>query len=208
MPHKKGRGTYKGYESPNTHGWPEPIREEVRLVYGAWREKNPGEDPKIKARGSRIAWSTAKKKYPKLYAQHVRGTKKEQKEHPWAGKKTAERIAEDHIKEDPSAYISDAKNTLHPIQKITPASTQSGRNQQISDLKATATEQRRWSKDAEKEGKEEEGMAKKAIRSGHPVKAHDLKQDAKLAQDFSKFRKKKAEDYDLQAARIAAVTGE
>jgi len=207
MPHKKGRGTYKGYESPNTHGWPELIREEVRKVYGAWREKNPGEDPKIKARGARIAWSTARKKYPKLYAQHI-GSIKEGKEHPWAGKKTAERIASDHIKEDPTAYVSEAGATLKPISDIKPAKTKSGRNAQISDLKATSAQQRRYSKQAEKEGKEEAGMAQKAARAEHPIKAWDLYQDSKLAKDFSQYRRKKAENYDLQAARIAAVKGD
>jgi hypothetical protein len=104
MPHKTGRGTYKGYESPNTEGWPEQIRDEVRRVYGSWRAKHPGENPKIKARGARIAWYVAKRKYPKLYHQHVKDnrhlkieTKKEMKEHPWAGPRTARRIASDHI---------------------------------------------------------------------------------------------------------------
>jgi hypothetical protein len=106
MPHKTGPGTYKGYESPNTSGWPEEIRNEVRKVYGAWRVKNPGENPSTKARGARIAWSIAKKKYPKLFRQHKKDarrlaieTKKELKEHPWAGKKLAGRIGQDHISE-------------------------------------------------------------------------------------------------------------
>lgn len=110
MPHKTGRGTYKGYESPNTEGWPEPIRNEVRRVYGAWREKHPGENPSTKSRGARIAWFTAKRKYPSLYSQHMTRkrqlaceTRKELKEHPWAGKKTAGRIAGDHIKEHSSS---------------------------------------------------------------------------------------------------------
>jgi hypothetical protein len=111
MPHKTGPGTYKGYESPNTSGWPEEIRDEVRRVYGAWRVKNPGENPSTKARGARIAWFTAKRKYPKLFRQHKKDarrlaieTKKELKEHPWAGKKTAGRIAEDHILKEKTQY--------------------------------------------------------------------------------------------------------
>lgn len=110
MPHKTGRGTYKGYESPESGGWPEPIRDEIRKVYGAYREKHPGEHRETKARGARIAWSTAKRKYPKLYRAHQRlsrETKKEMKEHPWAGRKTAERIATDHIRKHRSKYDYD-----------------------------------------------------------------------------------------------------
>lgn len=106
MPNLIGKGTYKGYQSPETAGWPEPIREEVKRVYGAYRKKHPGEDQTTKSRGARIAWSTARKKYPQLYSDHKKqsrmiasGTKKEMKEHPWAGRKTATRIASDHIRE-------------------------------------------------------------------------------------------------------------
>lgn len=99
MPHKTGRNTYKGYKSPESTNWPKPIRNHVRRVYGAWRRKHPGESPAIKARGSRIAWSSAKKKYPGLYEHHQKfekGVQQEMKEHPWAGRKTAERIESDH----------------------------------------------------------------------------------------------------------------
>lgn len=198
MPYKAGRNTYKGYESPNTHGWPQPIREEVRKVYGAWREKNPGEDPKIKSRGARIAWSAARRKYPKLFAQHA-GAIKEKKEHPWASSKTAAKIARDHIAEDPKAYLSEAKKTLNPV---------TAKNAEVKDLKAAAKEQHTWSREAAKEGREESKMAQKAKRAGNKVQSRDLRQDAKLAKDFSKFRELKAENYDLQAARIAAVKGD
>lgn len=99
MPHKNGPNTYKGYESPNTNGWPKEIRTEVKEVYGAYREKHPGENPRTKARGSRIAWSQARKKYPKLYRQHRKlqyEVKKEQKEHPWLRKNEAKRIVAEH----------------------------------------------------------------------------------------------------------------
>ncbi len=168
MPFKRGRGTYKGYESPNTHGWPKPIREEVRKVYGAWRQKNPGEDPEIKARGSRIAWSAAEKKYPVLYAKH----------------------------------------TLKPTKDPKPESSTLKRKAQIRDLKAASQEQREWSKEAENEAKSEGKMAKMAAHKGQPVRAKDLRQDSHLAHDFSISRKKKADNYDLQAARIAAVKGD
>ena len=108
MPGKQGPNTYKGYESPNTSGWPEEIRTEVRHVYGAYRSKHPGEDPRIKARGSRIAWSAARRKYPELYRQHSqqvkRGTRQEHKEHPEFSVSTARQIASDHIRSDPTSY--------------------------------------------------------------------------------------------------------
>ena len=127
------------------------------------------------------------------------GAKIEKREHPWATQKTAERIASDHLKEDPNAYIKDAKKTLKP---------EKSKRAKINDLKAASSEQRRWSKQAEKEAQEERSMAKTASRKGNKVRAKDLRQDARLAHDFSKFRKKKADDYDLQAARIAAVQGD
>jgi hypothetical protein len=99
MPNRKGPDTYKGYKSPNTSGWPKPIRQEVKKVYGAFREKHPGESHATKSKGSRIAWSIARRKYPRLYAQHTRrekGIEQEMKEHPWANKKTAARIVMDH----------------------------------------------------------------------------------------------------------------
>jgi hypothetical protein len=137
-----------------------------------------------------------------------RGTRIERKEHPWASKKVAQRIAADHIKEDPTAYVSEAKATLKPIHKVKPAKTEKERKAQIRDLKAASHEQREWSKEAENEAKSEEKMAKTATHKGQPNRARDLKQDSRLAHDFSKFRKKKADNYDLQAARIAAVKGD
>lgn len=137
-----------------------------------------------------------------------RGIKVEKREHPWASKKVATKIAIDHIKEDPTAYVSEAKATLQPIQKVKPAKTEKARKAQIRDLKAASHEQREWSKEAESEAKSEGKMAKTATRRGQPNRARDLKQDSHLAHDFSKFRKKKADNYDLQAARIAAVKGD
>lgn len=99
MPNLTGPNTYKGYKSPDTHGWPKPIREEVKKVYGAYREKHPGEDHAIKARGARIAWSQARKKYPQLYRNHRKlmiEVKKEKKEHRWLKQKEAEQIVADH----------------------------------------------------------------------------------------------------------------
>lgn len=133
MPEKRGPNTYKGYESPNTSGWPEEIRTEVRHVYGAYREKYPGEDPRIKSRGSRIAWSAARRKYPKLYRQHSqqvkRGTSQEHKEHPELSVSTARKIATDHIRENPASY------TGKDSHKIKPAKTKKGREKQVRDLR-------------------------------------------------------------------------
>jgi hypothetical protein len=187
MPHRTGRGTYKGYESPETSGWPKPIQDTVRRVYGGWRVRHPGENPTIKARGARIAWYVAKRKYPHLYKEHVQEqhrlrteTRKEMKEHPWAGQKTAQRIATDHI----------TKQERH----------------RMADLHATARQQRAWSKTAQNESVSENRKANK-IRTKNPVQSKDLKQDAGIAKDFAKWRKEKAKNYDLEAERIANATG-
>ena len=107
MPHLKGRGTYKGYKSPATTGYPKEVQDHVRRVYGAYREKHPGENPKVKARAARIAWASAKREYPDAFRKHdqiVRGTKIERKEHPTLSDKQVETVARDHIREDPNAY--------------------------------------------------------------------------------------------------------
>lgn len=99
MPHKTGPNTYLGYESPNTSGWPSEIREEVKKVYGAYRVKHPGENPRVKSRGARIAWSQARKKYPNQYRNHRKlmiEVKKEMKEHPWIGENAAKKLVANH----------------------------------------------------------------------------------------------------------------
>jgi hypothetical protein len=206
MPHRTGPGTYKGYESPITSGWPEEIKTEVRKVYGAWRSKNPGESHATKARGARIAWSAARRKFPDLYRQHVKDsrrlafeTKQELKEHPWAGRKTAARIAADHIREQSSLHTD-------PVH-VTVAKTRTGRRHQIADLHETAREQRRWADTADNERISEGKRAKQKAKAGLPIQARDLKEDSKLAGDFAKMRRKKADEMDMEAARIAKVTG-
>lgn len=202
MPHKTGHGTYKGYESPETTGWPKEIRDHVRKVYGAWREKHPGEDPAIKSRGARIAWASAKRKYPDLYSRHEKlifETKKEMKEHPWAGEKTAERIAEDHLKK--------AKKTLDPVV-VKPAKTRQSRKRQVADLHSAARRQRRYAATAQHEATSEKKESGKLIKSGRKIEGRDLAQDATLAKEFSGYRKKKAADYDIQAARISYISGD
>lgn len=182
MPHKTGPGTYKGYQSPNTEGWPQPIRDEVRRVYGSWRSKHPGEDPRIKARGSRIAWYQAKKKFPYLYHTHTRKIQREVRqeriEHPWAGKRTAERIVADHERR------------------------KSFRRTRIADLHATARMQRGYSRTAHHEAVSERKRAGMLKRTGHPIQASDLKADSKLAEDFSRWREEKAKGYDIEAERL------
>jgi len=125
MPNKHGPGTYKGFQSPNTEGWPPEIREEVRRVYGAYREKHPQENHEVKARGARIAWAEARRKYPEAYRQHVslikRESRQELKEHPWTGKRNAMRIAEDHARE----------GKLEPVQ-VMPARTEKARKHRRS----------------------------------------------------------------------------
>jgi hypothetical protein len=185
MPNRTGPGTYKGFKSPETGGWPEPIREEVRKVYGAWRSKNPGEDHATKARGARIAWAAARRKYPDLYRYHVKDsrrleieTRKEMKEHPWAGRTTAHRIALDHA-----------------------------RRHRVADLHATARQQRGYAKTAYHEEVSERIRAKKLKKAGRPVQAKDLEKDSKIAADFKKWRNERADSYDMEAERISKVTG-
>ena len=103
MPNKSGPGTYKGYESPESSGWPGPIRETVRKTYGAWRSKHPRESKAIKTRGSRIAWATARRKYPALYHSYQKekiafqkDVRQERKEHPWSSRAIATKITMDH----------------------------------------------------------------------------------------------------------------
>lgn len=107
MPNLSGPGTYKGYQSPETSGWPGPIRETVTRTYGAWRSKHPGESKAIKTRGSRIAWSTARRKYPALYRSYQKeriafqkDVRQEQKEHPWSSREVATKITMDHWKKN------------------------------------------------------------------------------------------------------------
>ena len=109
MPNKRGPGTYKGYKSPKTTGWPKPIREEVRKTYGAWRSKNPGESHALKTRGSRIAWSRARRKYPVLYRNHLhqQSVKKEMREHPEIGRKMADQLVRDHEKRNKKELVGD-----------------------------------------------------------------------------------------------------
>jgi hypothetical protein len=109
MPRKRGPGTYKGYQSPKTTGWPKPVRDEVRIVYGDYRTKHPGESHAIKTRGSRIAWSRAKHKYPKLYRKHIHevNVRKEMREHPTLGRKSADHLVSDHEKRNKKEIIGD-----------------------------------------------------------------------------------------------------
>ena len=214
MPHKTGKGTYKGYQSPETSGWPQPIRDEVRHVYGAWRVKHPGEAHTIKSRGARIAWSAAKRKYPKLYRQHVsqvkRGVRQEHREHPELPVSTAKKLVSDHMKEDPNAYakpVRHAKSTLQPV-RVTPAKTRAGRRRQARDLREAARQQRRWAATAENEYHSELARSKRKRKEGYPIEAQDIRNDAGLARDFAGYRKKKADRYDLEAGRIAAIKGE
>jgi hypothetical protein len=201
MPHKRGPGTYKGFQSPDTAGWPAPIRQEVRKVYGAYREKHPQEDRKVKARGAQIAWSAARRKYPKQYRAHVsmvnREARQEHKEHPWLSREGSRRVAQDHIRER-------AQRRLRPVT-VHPAKTERMRKYQIADLHTAARQERKWAKTAHNEMVSERKRAERAKAAGHPVLAKDLKEDSKVAGDFEKIRIKKADTYDLQAEREAYV---
>jgi hypothetical protein len=202
MPHMRGPGTHKGYLSPKTGGWPPEVRDEVRRVYGAYRVKHPGESQVVKSRGARIAWSTARRKYPEAFRKHQlieQESRKELKEHPWVGRAGARRIAEDHMKK--------TKDLMDPVQ-IKPARTAKGRRRQVRDLHAAARQEHAWARTAGNEQVSEAQRAKAARTAGTPVLASDLKQDAAVAGSFKAMRENKAENYDMQAERIRYVSGE
>jgi hypothetical protein len=190
MPDKRGPDTYKGYESPITTGWPEPIRREVRHVYGAWRTKHPGEDPRIKARGSRIAWFAAKRKYPALYRQHVRQaarlqteTRQEMKEHPWAGQRTARRIASDHLTRSRKLTVKRLRN-------------------RVAGYRAAARQERTWAGTAGLEAQSEHTRAVKAKQKGSVPLAKELEWDSKQAGTWQEKRIRRADQLDKKADTI------
>ncbi len=62
MPHKRGKGTYKGYMSPPPGQHSDAYADVLRRTYGACRVNHPGEVAENKAFCARIAHSTAKRK--------------------------------------------------------------------------------------------------------------------------------------------------
>lgn len=215
MPNRRGPNTSHGFLSPNTRGWPDPIRNEVKHVYGAWRVKHPGEDHRTKSRGARIAWAAARRKYPKLYRDHVsrekqieRGTKIEHREHPEFSLSTARRIATDHVNEGKHEYDPKKYHIIHTpnlkVPNVKPAETIRGKKRQIRDLRQAAQEQRRWAKQADEEGRVEEKRAKSFKKHIEPIRAKVLMEDSILAKRFGKDRRKVANDLDMQAVRIQA----
>jgi len=198
MPNRRGPHTYKGYMSPDTEGWPKEIREEVRKVYGAYRSKHPGESHETKSRGARIAWSAAKRKYPKLYASHNRDqrqlafeTRREMKEHPWAGKKIAGHLASDHIREhSPSLHTMGNRRNLNQMRKL------AGGDMMV------ARQQRTWAKTADNEARSEKVRADKARKSGNIPLAKELDWDAKKATQWKKMRLARADKYENDALAL------
>ena len=61
MPDKRGRNTYAGYEQPPAHGHSPAEQHVLRVTYGTCRTHNPGEDPALKEKCAREAWSTVDK---------------------------------------------------------------------------------------------------------------------------------------------------
>jgi len=223
MPNRRGPNTSHGYLSPKTEGWPKPIREEVKHVYGAYRVKHPGESHATKGRGARIAWAAARRKYPKLYRDYIsrqkqieRGTKIEHKEHPEFALSTARRIATDHVNKGKDEYLPHHRESNHRriptrittpnlhVPHIKPAKILAGKRVQIKDLHAAAKEQRVWANEAETESQTESSRAKKFRKEGVPVRAKVLSDDARVARGWSKNRRALANDLDSEAARIQA----
>lgn len=196
---------------------------------GLRASKFPGENKENKTRAAKLTrWLTKRKfseKYPELFKKNPghmkrdpvphglegreqqieRGARMEYREHPEFGKKAARQIAIDHIKKDPSEYLTGNKY-LKPIT-VEPAQSVKARKAQVKDLHSAAREQRRWSQTARNEQVSESQRSGKIRKAGNPVTALDLERDAKVAGTFAKERKALADNYDLQAARIAAIEG-
>lgn len=196
---------------------------------GLRSSKFPGENKENKMRAARITWYQTKRKfsakYPELFRKNQghtkhnpvpkslkgrerqieRGARMEYREHPEFGKEAARQIAIDHILKDPSEYLTGNKY-LKPVT-VRPASSVKARKAQVRDLRAAAREQRRWANTATNEQVSESRRAAKMRKAGSPITAQDLERDAKVAGMFAKERKVLADNYDLQAARIAAIEG-
>lgn len=217
----------KGFISPTPpKNAPKKIKVFMAETYAGLRaSKFPGENKENKMRAARITWYQTKRKFPEFFRRNTghmkrdpvpdslkgrerqiaRGARIEYKEHPEMGKKAARQIAIDHILKDPSEYTTGNKY-LQPVT-VRPASTVKARKAQVRDLRSAAREQRRWSQTAKNEEVSESRRAGKMMRAGNPITAQDLNQDAKVAGTFAKERKALADNYDLQAARIAAIEG-
>jgi len=230
MPHIPGREEYHGYISPAPpKGAPKEVRDFMARTYGGLREsKYPGEIPANKERASRITWYQTKrkfgKKYPELFRKNKghasrdpapsdltgkekqieRGARMEYREHPEFGKKAARQIAIDHIRKDPNEYLTGNKY-LKPVA-VRPAPTTAGRKSQARQLRAAAQQQRRWAKTAGNEQRAEHTREVRFRKAGQPVIATDIGTDAKVAGRFAKERRNLADNYDLQAARIEAIS--
>ena len=63
MPNRKGPGTHLGYLTPPPGKHTKQYANELRIVYGACRMKNPGESPAAKSKCAKIAHTVAKAKY-------------------------------------------------------------------------------------------------------------------------------------------------
>jgi hypothetical protein len=231
MPDIPGRMKSEGFISPAPpRNAPKEVRVYMAKTYGHLRKTRfPGEIPENKTSASKLTHYLTRrkfqKKYPELFrknpghmkrkdqqpalnkAQVDRGARMEYREHPEFGKKAARQIAIDHITRDPASYTYSEKSILKPVSVI-PAKTVSGRKVQARDLRRAAQQQRRWAKTAGNEQVSERRRAGKLRRSGNPVTAQDTGNDAKIAGTFAKERLALAKNYDLQAARIEAISRE
>jgi len=89
---------------------------------------------------------------------------------------------------------------LKPVQ-VKPAKTGTGRTRQVRQLRHAAKRERGYANTARNEAHSETALARK--KSG--VEAEDLRRDANVAKGFAKDRENLAENYELQAARIALI---
>lgn len=229
MPHIPGREEYHGYISPAPpKGAPKEVRDFMARTYGGLRKsKYPGEIQRNKEHAAKITWYQTKrkfgKKYPELFRKNksrtdrdpapadlagkekqiAHGARMEYREHPEFGKKAARQIAIDHIRKNPNEYLTGNKRLK--LAAIKPETSLSGREKQIGQLKAAAQKQRRQANATIKEQRAETKRAIGLRKAGQPIMAADIEADAKTTGSLAKEHKDLAYQYDLQAARIAAI---
>lgn len=128
-------------------------------------------------RAAKLTWYLTKKKFPDFFKQHNPGV---------------------HSR----STVSDRRHPkiLKPV-KVKPAKTAACRTRQVRQLRHAAKRERGYAGTARNEFHSELALAQK--KSG--VEAEDLRRDAVVAKGFAKDREDLAENYELQAARIALI---
>lgn len=179
MPDIPGRLKRKGFISPAP---PKDAPKEIKVFMadtyaGLRKSKFPGEKKENKMRAAKLTWYLTKREFPDFFKKHSPAS---------------------HSR----SPVADRRHPriLKPVQ-VKPAKTAAGRTRQVRQLGHAAKRERGYAKTAEGEYRSETALAR--TKSG--VEAEDLRRDAEVAKGFAKDRENLAENYELQAARIAAI---